>query len=44
MYQGNGNGALPEVVKELVRIRGWAFGKDIMVEKGKLNPTWSWVW
>lgn len=32
------------VGRELVRIRGWTNGRDIMVEKGKPNPTWSWVW
>lgn len=33
-----------KVDKELVSIREWAYGRDIMVEKGKTNPTWSWVW
>lgn len=33
-----------KVGKELVRIRGWTSGGDIMVEKGERNPTWSLVW
>lgn len=43
----NGNAGSPPCLragKELVRIRGWTNGRDIMVEKGKPNPTWSWVW
>lgn len=37
-------GTLPEGGKELVRIRGWTDGRDILLEKGKPKPAWSWIW